>query len=197
MSRILIGLTGGIATGKTTVANYLAKAYHLPVLDADLYARNSVQPGSPIQKAVCDRYGEAVQSSDGKLNRQKLGDIIFSSPVERQWLEAQIHPDVRQQFYLAIERLTEPIAVLVVPLLFEAKMTDLATQIWVVFCSPKQQLERLMQRDRLSLSQAQSRLDSQLPISQKIAAADVALDNSATSDYLYQQIDRATIDRLK
>lgn len=191
MSRTLIGLTGGIATGKTTVADYLAQAYSLPVLDADLYARNSVQRGSPIWDAIVRRYGKTVQHSDGQLNRKKLGDIIFSSTVERQWLEAQIHPDVRRQFRSEMKQLTTSVAVLAIPLLFEAKMTDLVTTIWVVVCSRQQQIERLRRRNSLSVEQARARLDSQFPLAQKVAAADVVLDNSSSVESLYRQVDRA------
>ncbi|NEO96797.1 MAG: dephospho-CoA kinase, partial [Moorea sp. SIO3G5] len=83
----IIGLTGGIATGKTTVSNYLADTYRLPILDADIYAREAVQPDSPILKQIYQRYGLQVQHSDGTLNRKGLGEIIFSNPAARQWLE--------------------------------------------------------------------------------------------------------------
>jgi len=190
-SQILIGLTGGIATGKTTVANYLAGAYNLPILDADLYARESVKPGSPILSAILSRYGTTLQNASGQLNRQKLGNIVFSSPPERKWLESQIHPYVRQCFLSEIQVLTVPLAILVIPLLLEAKMTDLVDRVWVVSCPDRQQIDRLLRRDRLSLQQAKDRLNSQMPLSQKVAAADLVLDNASTLENLYQQIDVA------
>ena len=187
----LIGLTGGIGTGKTTVSNYLANRYHLPVLDADIYAREAVQLGSPVLSKICDRYSLDVLLPDGTLNRQRLGEIVFNNSTEREWLEQQIHPYVRDRFHSELNTLDAPTVVLVVPLLFEAGMTDLVSEIWVVSCSSEQQIERMMERDRLSLEHAQARLNSQLPIQDKIARAHVVLDNSSTLDALLKQVDVA------
>ncbi|AOY81822.1 dephospho-CoA kinase [Moorena producens JHB] len=187
----IIGLTGGIATGKTTVSNYLADTYRLPILDADIYAREAVQPDSPILKQIYQRYGLQVQHSDSTLNRKRLGEIIFSNPAERQWLEQQIHPYVRDRFQSELDTLVAPTVILVIPLLFEAKMTDLVTEIWVVSCSPEQQLRRIQKRDRISKEQAQARINSQLPLQQKTALADLVLDNSSTQEALIQQVSTA------
>lgn len=187
----IIGLTGGIATGKTTVSNYLADTYRLPILDADIYAREAVQPDSPILKQIYQRYGLQVQHSDGSLNRKRLGEIIFSNPGERQWLEEQVHPYVRDRFQSELDTLLAPTVILVIPLLFEAKMTDLVTEIWVVSCSPEQQLRRIQKRDRISKEQAQARINSQLPLQQKIALADLVLDNSSTQEALIEQVSTA------
>ena len=184
----IIGLTGGIATGKTTVSNYLADTYRLPILDADIYAREAVQPDSPILKQIYQRYGLQVQHSDGTLNRKRLGEIIFSNSAERQWLEQQIHPYVRDRFKSQLDTIVALTVILVIPLLFEAKMTDLVTEIWVVSCSPEQQLRRIQKRDRISKEQAQARINSQLPLQQKIALADKVLDNSSTKEALIQQV---------
>lgn len=189
MKRI-IGLTGGIGTGKTTVSNYLADTYQLPILDADIYARDAVQPGSPILNRIIARYGADVQFPDGTLNRKRLGEIVFPHPGERQWLEQQIHPYVRDRIKSQLNTSESPTVVLVIPLLFEANMTDLVTEIWVVSCPQEQQIQRIRERDRLSVEQAQSRLDSQLPLAEKVARADVVLDNSSTRDSLLQQVDR-------
>lgn len=192
MKRI-IGLTGGIGTGKTTVSNYLAHRYQLPVLDADIYAREAVQINSPVLSKIFERYGSGVQLPDGSLNRKSLGSIVFSDPDERKWLEQQIHPYVRSRFESEVSSVVDPRVVLVVPLLFEANMTDLVTEIWVVSCSPEQQLRRMMERDRLSLEEAQVRLNSQLPLEEKIARADVILDNSSTPEALLKQVDLALL----
>ena len=189
----IIGLTGGIGTGKTTVSNYLANTYQLPILDADIYARDAVQPGSPVLNQIITRYGSEVQFPDRTLNRKRLGEIIFPNPEERQWLEQQIHPYVRDRIESQLNILESPTVVLVIPLLFEANMTDLVTEIWVVSCPQEQQIQRIQERDRLSLEQAQSRLDSQLPLAEKVARADVVLDNSSTRDSLLQQVDRALV----
>lgn len=189
--RRIIGLTGGIGTGKTTVSHYLATTYQLPVLDADIFARVAVQLGSPVLRAIAERYGWDILLADGTLNRRQLGQIVFSNPSERRWLEQQIHPYVRDRFIEEIHDTPQQTIVLVVPLLFEAGMTDLVTEIWVVRCSRQQQLERLMQRDQLTLEQAQARISSQLPIEEKAARADVVLDNSSTHEDLLKQVDAA------
>ena len=186
----IIGLTGGIATGKSTVSDYLATTYNLPVLDADIYARIAVEIGSPVLDAIAHRYCD-VLLPDGTLNRQKLGEIIFNNPQERQWLEQQIHPYVRDRFVTAIKELSAQTVVLVIPLLFEAGMTDLVTEIWVVYCSYQQQLERLIQRNQLSLEHAQARINSQMPIQEKCDRSDVILDNSTTLEALLKQVDTA------
>ncbi|WP_446381361.1 dephospho-CoA kinase [Coleofasciculus sp. E2-BRE-01] len=191
MLKRIIGLTGGIGTGKTTVSNYLADTYQLPILDADIYARDAVQPGSPVLNRIITRYGSEVQLADRTLNRKRLGEMVFPNPEERQWLEQQIHPYVRDRIESQLSTSESPTVVLVIPLLFEANMTDLVTEIWVVCCSVEQQIQRIRERDRLSLEQAQSRLNSQLPLAEKVARADVVLDNSSTRDSLLQQVDRA------
>ncbi|WP_414530801.1 dephospho-CoA kinase [Nodularia chucula] len=191
MEKRIIGLTGGIATGKTTVANYLASAYNLPILDADIYARDAVALGSPILNAIAQRYTEDILLADGSLNRQKLGEIIFAQPDERQWLEDLIHPDVLSRFQEAIAKSAAPTLILAIPLLFEAQMTDLVTEIWVVRCSELQQLQRLIQRNHLTEAQAQARIHSQLSLEAKAARAHVVLDNSSTPELLLKQVDVA------
>ena len=211
-----IGLTGGIASGKSTVSRYLETHYRLPVLDADVYARQAVAPGSRILRQVCDRYGTAVQQADGRLNRSQLGQIIFNDVAERRWLEGQIHPFVRAAFVQDVERLesgewidpndtqetkehpegaglVDKTVVLAIPLLFEVEMTELVSEVWVVTCPPEVQLARLMKRDRISKQDAQARIASQMPLSEKVALADVVLDNGATPETLFQQVDTALL----
>ena len=195
----LIGITGGIGTGKTTVTNYLHRRYRLSVWDADLYARSAVSVGSPILHIISQRYGAGILQLDGTLDRHRLGEIIFSNINERQWLEAQIHPYVRICFETEIARIApDDTAVLAIPLLFEAKMTDLVTEIWVVSCDPHTQLHRIVTRDaltatfqaRIDAAAAQRRIDSQMSLTDKIALADVNLDNSTNITNLEAQIDR-------
>ncbi|BAU11003.1 dephospho-coa kinase [Leptolyngbya sp. NIES-3755] len=187
----IIGITGGIGMGKTTISNYLATAHHLPVLDTDLIAREAVEPGSPILSQIIDRYGSSLIRLDGSLDRSKLGSIIFSDPTERAWLEQQIHPFVRKKLETERDRLADSTIVMVIPLLFEANMTDLVTEIWVVSCPESQQIQRLMQREKLSLEQAQARIRSQMSIEEKRDRANLVLDNSTTLEALLQQVDRA------
>lgn len=191
MTKRIIGLTGNIATGKTTVTNYLASAYNLPILDADIYAREAVSLGSPILGAIAQRYGEEILLPDGSLNRQQLGEIIFNCQDERKWVENLIHPYVRDRFLKAIAQSSSQTLVLVVPLLFEAEMTNLVTEIWLVSCSQEQQLQRLIQRNHLNREQAQARINSQLSIKEKVADAHVVLENFSTLEVLLRQIDVA------
>jgi dephospho-CoA kinase len=186
----LIGITGGIGTGKSTVTNYLQTRYHLPIWDADIYARSAVAICSPILAAISQRYPADILQPDGTLDRRRLGAIIFNDINERQWLEAQIHPYVQNCFEIAISQLApDGIAVLAIPLLFEAKMTDLTTEIWVVSCDRITQLNRVMARDIIDESAAEIRIDSQMSLADKIALADVNLDNSTNIEDLERQID--------
>ncbi|AFZ01186.1 dephospho-CoA kinase [Calothrix sp. PCC 6303] len=186
----LIGLTGGIATGKSTVAKYLAEIYNLPILDADIYAREAVNQGSLILTQIAERYGSEILLPNDNLDREKLGEIIFKNKLERQWLESKIHPYVRERFNQEIQKSPQETLVLVIPLLFEAKITNLVTEIWVVSCSESQQLQRLINRNKLTPEQAQARISSQMPLTEKIALADVVLDNSQTLEVLLQQVDQ-------
>ena len=186
----IIGLTGGIATGKTTVSNYLAQHHNLPVLDADVYAKEAVSQNSSILKEIFARYGDRVKLADGNLNRAVLGDIIFTDAAEKLWLEGKIHPVVRDRFIQELKQLDNRIIVLAIPLLFEANLTHLVTEIWVVTCDRNTQLYRLQQRNNLTLQQAQNRIKSQLPLVEKVAQADVVIENNSTLEALYQECDR-------
>ena len=186
----IIGLTGGIATGKTIVSDYLGKNYQIPVLDADIYAREAVKSNSPIFTDIVTRYGQKILNTDGELNRHLLGEIIFNDNQEKIWLENQIHPFVYNCFVNNIKSLNNPILVLVIPLLFEAKMTDLVTEIWVVTCEEKQQIARLKTRNNLTQKQAIARIRNQLPLKEKEALADLVLKNNGNVKTLYQKIDK-------
>jgi dephospho-CoA kinase len=190
MNQRLIGLTGGIATGKTTVSNYLRDRYGFPILDADVYAKEAVKIDSPIYENVIQRYGSSIQLESRELNRTKLGDIIFNDREEKTWLESQIHPYVRKRFQEVIKSLDNQIIVLSIPLLIEANLTHLVSEIWVVYCDYQQQIQRLQQRNNLTKQQAIARIKNQLPLAEKIAKADVVLDNSSSLEFLYQQIDQ-------
>jgi dephospho-CoA kinase len=191
LAKRLIGLTGGIGTGKTTVSNYLTKQYALPVLDADIYAREAVAQGSQILSAILQRYGDQVKLADGELNRSALGEIVFNNPPEKQWLEARIHPFVRDRFAQELQQIKSETVVLSIPLLFEANLMALVTEIWVVSCDRSLQIKRLQQRNGLTPQQAAARINSQMPLTQKIALADVVLTNNAGLAELYAQVDVA------
>jgi dephospho-CoA kinase len=184
----IIGLTGGIATGKSTVAKHLNLVYKIPILDADIYAREAVAIGSEILEQIVERYGTNVLLSDGNLDRKQLAEIIFEDKSARQWIERLIHPYVRDRFITESAKLDKLTAVFVIPLLFEAEMTDLATETWVVYCTREQQLQRLIHRNSLTLRKAESRISAQMPLEEKCQLADIILDNSGTLEALEAQI---------
>jgi dephospho-CoA kinase len=185
----IIGLTGGIATGKTTVSNYLAQ--RVRVIDADVLAREAVLPGSKILLGLVKRYGSELLDNSGTLNRAKLAQIIFQNRNEKQWVESMIHPYVRQRLVSLKAQGTTSTLVMVIPLLFEAHMADLVSEIWVVYCPPDLQLARLIHRSGLTAEEAQARIDSQMPLDQKCAQADVVLHNQGDLEALYLQVDQA------
>ena len=194
-----IGLTGGIATGKSTVGRLL-EAEGLPVLDADQYAREALAPGSPGAAAVLERFGNAVRTSGTgpecpTIDRGALGSLVFSNPAEKRWLEQLVHPLVRQRFDQALAGLkAEPAVVLMIPLLFEAGLQELCSEIWLVDCDEAQQLQRLTQRDRLSQPEAELRIKAQWPMQEKRIQSDVLINNSITSEsnqHLKRSIERA------
>jgi dephospho-CoA kinase len=189
----IIGLTGGISTGKSTVSKYLATHHQLPIFDADIYARQAVQPGSVALAQIVDRYGSHLLLTDGTLDRSQLAEIIFQQSEEKRWLESIVHPYVRDCFARDIQQATSSTVVAVIPLLFEAQLQDTVREVWVVACEPAQQLARLQQRDGLSAQQAQARIASQMPLTEKIKLADAVLDNSGSEAELLAQIDRLLI----
>jgi dephospho-CoA kinase len=173
-----IGLTGGIASGKSTVGRLL-EARGLPVLDADRFAREALTPGSEGAEAVLKRYGERVRASDDSgIDRAALGRIVFADAAERRWLERLVHPMVRERFETELRRLVDtPAVVLMIPLLFEAGLEELCSEVWLVDCEESQQLERLQARDGLGMEDARARLAAQWPLANKRALADVVIDN--------------------
>ena len=189
MAQRRIGLTGGIATGKSTASQLLEQRHGLPLLDADVFARQALEPESPGSEAVLQRYGEQVAAKSGVIDRRALGTLVFNDPAERHWLEQLVHPLVRQRFDTELARLAAiPTMVLVIPLLFEAGLTDLCTETWLVDCDESQQLQRLMQRDRLSVDAAQARTAAQWPLARKRTLADVVISNRSDNECLAQQL---------
>ena len=183
-----IGLTGGIATGKSSAGQWLASVAGLPVLDADRYAREALAPGSPGARAVLERFGAAVLEPAGTapgpgeaalvLDRSALGRIVFNDPAERRWLEQLVHPLVRARFDQELAALAgAPVLVLMVPLLFEAGLTGLCSEVWLVDCDEDQQLLRLIARDHCSEAEARARIAAQWPLARKRPLADALVSN--------------------
>jgi dephospho-CoA kinase len=195
-----IGLTGGIASGKSSAGALLA-ARGLPVLDADTYAREALAPGSPGARTVLARYGERVRATGtaaggaDAIDRAALGAIVFADPAERQWLERLVHPIVRARFAAELERLAAaPAVVLMIPLLFEAGLEELCSEVWLVDCDESQQLRRLMARDGLSEAEARARIAAQWPLERKRPLADLVIDNRGGPDALAAQL-RQSLER--
>ncbi len=208
-----IGLTGGIASGKSSVGTLLA-ARGLPLLDADAYAREALAPGSAGARGVLARYGERVRAAGGTatgatgeggeaggtggtggpeaIDRAALGAIVFADAEERQWLERLVHPIVRARFEAELQRLAAaPVVVLMIPLLFEAGLEELCSEVWLVDCDENQQLQRLMARDGLSEADARTRIDAQWPLERKRPLADRLIDNRGGADQLAGAVVRA------
>jgi dephospho-CoA kinase len=185
-----IGLTGGIASGKSSVASLLEER-SCPVLDADLYAREALATGTSASNAVLARYGQRIKK-DGTadINRAGLASIVFNDPNERSWLEQLIHPIVQKRFDEALQSLPEaPIVILMIPLLFEAGLEEWCSEIWVVHCTALQQKERLMARNNCTEAEAMQRIEAQWPIDDKVHRADHVINNSGLIDGLEDQVD--------
>jgi dephospho-CoA kinase len=195
-----IGLTGGIGTGKSSVGRLLAQR-GLPVLDADVFAREALAPGSAGARAVLARHGALARTmtqpatdNDGLdvIDRGALGRIVFTDPAERIWLEQLVHPLVRARFNSELERLaSEPQVVLMIPLLFEAGLEELCSEVWLVDCDEQQQLQRLMARDGLSEADARARIAAQWPMARKRELADRLIDNRRSPEELALQVNQA------
>ena len=189
MAQRRIGLTGGIATGKSSAARLLEQHHGLPVLDADLYARQALEPGQPATEAVLERFGPGVVSSGGVVDRRALGAIVFNNQDERRWLEQLVHPIVRQRFDQELVQLdTNPAVVLMIPLLFESGLEALCSETWLVDCDESQQLQRLMARDQLNEAEAQARMNAQWPLARKRPLADVLISNRGDAAALNAQL---------
>jgi dephospho-CoA kinase len=168
-----IAVTGGIATGKTYVATRLREA-GVPVIDADLLAREVVAPGTAALNAIVDRFGDGILTSDRTLNRARLGEIVFRDESARKDLEAIVHPAVRQRIEKFFTQLpaSTPFAVADIPLLYETGRANDFDRVIVVAASPETQIARVMARDNLSREEAERRVAAQLPIGTKVDKAD-------------------------
>ncbi len=184
---VRVGLTGGIASGKTMVADELA-AYGAVIIDADVLAREVVEPGTPGLEAIRARFGDQLVS-DGRLDRGALGKIIFADPDARRDLEQIIHPAVRARA-VELERAAADAAVIVhvIPLLVETKQTKDFDVVLVVDVDHQTQVRRLLARDRLSTAEAEARIAAQASREARLAAADIVISNTGTVTQLKEQI---------
>ena len=184
-----IGLTGGIATGKSTVANYL-KQKNITVIDCDTLAKQAVALNKPAYFEVINSFGTDVLQANKEIDRSKLGSIVFNNRQKRMVLEQIVHKQVLKDVNdLLLEYNNKSIVVIDIPLLYEAKLEYLVDEIWVVYCSEEQQLLRLMQRNRFTKEQATARISAQMSLEQKKQQADVLLNNSSTVTELLNQVE--------
>lgn len=182
-----VGLTGGIASGKSTIAELFAQ-HNVPVIDADMIARDLVTPGSDYIEQIVRQFGGTLLNSDGTLNRRQLRQRIFNDDQARAQLNQIMHPAIRKAMLKQAEECTAPYCLLVIPLLLESEMQDLVDRILVVDCPRQQQLSRLMHRDKIDRDLAESMLASQLDAEFRLQAADDIIDNSAMADELAHQV---------
>lgn len=186
----IIGLTGGIASGKSTVSRILERLGAV-VIDADQLAREAVMPDRSAHQAIVAAFGEGVLLPDGTIDRKALGRIIFADPSARKRLEAITHPAIRE---LAEQRLAElrrsgvSVAVYMAALLIEAGATDRVDEVWVVYVDRETQVRRVMARDGLSRSEAEQRLAAQMPMEEKAERGQVVINNNGTPEELERRV---------
>lgn len=182
----LVGLTGGIGTGKSSVSNHF-KAHSIPVVDADLVARDVLKKGTGGWKKVVAAFGEDILQVNGEVDRPKLGQIVFSDPAKRQLLNRLLAPYISSGILWEVLKLWMKgckVIVLDIPLLFEAKMDKWTNPIIVVWVDPETQLQRLMARDRTSMEDAKNRINAQMPLDLKRSKADIVIDNTGSLEDL-------------
>ena len=188
---MIIGLTGSIASGKSTIAEMLRNV-GLPIVDGDVIAREVVEPGKPALQQIVDVFGAEILTDEGVLNRPMLGQIIFSDIEKRKALNAIMHPAIRAEMLRQRDRFVEvgQHVVLDIPLLFENKLQHLVEKVLVVTVSEETQLARLMERNGLTEVEAKQRIASQLPLSVKEAGADAVVDNNGSIEESEHQLQR-------
>ncbi|ROV59690.1 dephospho-CoA kinase [Vibrio ponticus] len=185
---LVIGLTGGIASGKTTVANIFRDQFAIEIVDADVVAREVVEPQSEGLNAIVARYGETILLEDGSLNRSALREIIFADRNEKQWLDNLLHPMIRRNMQQQLEHVSSEYALLVIPLMVENNLQELADRVLVVDVDENIQIERTMNRDGVSRQQAESILRSQASREQRLAIANDVIKNHSQNQQLLPQI---------
>lgn len=182
-----VALTGGIGSGKSTVADAFSRS-GVAVVDADIIARQVVEPGKPALRAIIERFGSDVLTNDGSLNRRRLRDIIFAEPAQKAWLNALLHPLIQQQTWECIAHAASPYVLWVVPLLVENKLCDKANRVLVIDVSPETQLSRTMKRDGISREQAEQIIAAQASREERLAAADDIINNDSEPQTAIAQV---------
>ncbi|WP_034550796.1 dephospho-CoA kinase [Carnobacterium funditum] len=187
---VILGLTGGIATGKSTVSNYF-KELGIPIIDADIGSRIIVEPGTDGLKNIVTYFGDKILKSDGTLDRKRLGDIVFNDKAQLSELNSILEEYIRRWITEQIAdylKLNLPLIVLDIPLLYEKDYLSVVDLVMVVATTKEVQLKRLMERDKLTEKAAEMRISTQLPMKIKIKRADVVIDNNGTKNETQKQV---------
>ena len=183
----ILGLTGGIGSGKSAASAYF-RDKGIVVVDADIVAREVVEPGQPALLAIKQRYGSEALHDDGTLNRAWLRAKVFAEPDERKWLESQTHPRIRDSIIAQLKAATSPYAILESPLLFESGQSELVARTLVIDVPEEIQVERASSRDGNEEEQIRRIIAAQIPRSERLQRADDAVDNSGNLEALYSQL---------
>ncbi|WP_151977755.1 dephospho-CoA kinase [Acinetobacter soli] len=191
----IVGLTGGIGSGKSAASQWF-EHQDIDVVDADVVAREVVQPGQPALEKIAQHFGDWVLQADGQLDRRALRDYIFQHPEARQQLEAITHPIIRQSILSQLQQAQSAYVILVSPLLFETGQDRMTHRNLLVDVSEATQLKRASQRDAQSTEQIQKIIATQMPRSEKLKRADDVVHNEGTLDELYEQLMRLHTDYL-
>lgn len=174
-----IGLTGGIASGKTYISNLFSQL-QVPVIDTDIISRNALEPGLTAYQEVVSHFGQSILLADGQIDRRRLRRLIFDNSAEKSWLESILHPIVFELTQRQIaQHYPASYVIIVVPLLFETNFRDLVDRVLVVDCPAKVQTQRLLERDKIDPELAQKMLSQQWSNQRRLAQADDIIDNSA------------------
>lgn len=189
MGPVRIALTGGIACGKSTVANLFA-ALGITIVDTDLLAREVVAAGSPLLARISEHFGAAILRVDGTLDRARLRQVVFADPAERLWLEQLTHPAIRELTDRRCQSATGPYVMVAIPLLVETAGAARFDRVLVVDCDPKIQLARLQARDGMTCEQATRMLAAQVTREQRLAAADDVIENNGDIAALRDQVEK-------
>ena len=185
----IIGITGGIASGKSTVTEFLRQK-GFQVVDADAVVHQLQKPGGRLYQVLVEHFGEKILLENGELNRPLLGSLIFSSPEEQEWSKITQGEIIREELAALRNHLaqTEALFFMDIPLLFEQNYASWFDETWLVYVNRDVQLERLMKRDQISKEAAESRLNSQWPLERKISLASHSLDNNGNQEQLIAQV---------
>lgn len=190
--KLLLGVTGGIGSGKTTVANMLV-AKGVPIVDFDILAREVVEPGTKGFDDIVDYFGPQVVADDGTLDRKQLSKIVFGDMEKRKILESFTHPPIFEAFSAQVKALSNQssagVIQVVIPLLVELNLQYLFDRLMVVYVPREIQLQRLVERDKITKEAAALILESQIPLDEKIKFADFVVDNSSTLDKTREQVE--------